>query len=394
MNRSVSIKLFARILPGENSSLSDQIPHCPNPGCKNFRNPPSDSKWYMHYGWYQTKIRGKVRRLRCKTCDTTFSPMAFHIDHFAKRTVDYVAVLTHLVSSSGNANTCRILGIRDSTLSNRVRRLSRVCQAIHSQVRRELGCGQSEAAFVLDGFESFCQSQYHPNNINIVVGSGHEFIYQAGLSVLKRKGRMSAKQKATRDRLEKEHPTNSKETEHSVANLLQDIGVHANGRTGIPLFTDEHKTYPRSLATADPQGDTFVHYQISSKEPRGRYNPLFPVNYADRQFRKDLANHVRETVQFARSPVAMMSRLALYLFYHNYLSPYRVRRFRKGDWSTRAEMMSIGEDRLKEIVAQHWGRRTFEKKTELWSAEKKTWEMGWRNPGEKFGQYVPKYIAA
>src|SRR5690606_39326177 len=119
-----------------------------------------------------------------------------------------------------------------------------------------------------------------------------------------------------------------------------------------------------------------------------------PVNYADRQFRKDLANHVRETVQFARSPVAMMSRLALYLFYHNYLSPYRVRRFRKGDWSTRAEMMSIGEDRLKEIVAQHWGRRTFQKKTELWSAEKKTWEMGWRNPGEKFGQYVPKYIAA
>jgi len=320
--------------------------------------------------------------------------MNFHIDHYAKVDVDYTAVLTHLTSSSGNANTCRILGIRDSTLSNRVRRLSRVLLAIHSKIRKELAELSKETSFVLDGFESFCDSQYHPNNINLLLGSSCEYIYQIGLSVLKRKGRMTAKQRAIRDQMEQEHKTNPAETRLSVANLLQDIQLYRNEETGMLLVTDEHKTYPKSLALVDPQGIYFNHQQVSSKEHRDRSNPMFPVNYADRQFRKDLANHVRETVQFARSPVAMMARLSVYQFYHNYLSPYRVAEYKKNVRKSRAEKLSMSHKRLKQIIKEYWGGRPFQQKTDLWREERKTWTMGWRNPGENFGQYVPKFIDA
>ncbi|MFP4564035.1 MAG: hypothetical protein ACLFRY_12085 [Spirochaetia bacterium] len=41
-------------------------------------------------------------------------------------------------------------------------------------------------------------------------------------------------------------------------------------------------------------------------------NPLFPVNYLDRQIRKDNSNHLRKTVQFSRDVDSRMERMAVY----------------------------------------------------------------------------------
>jgi|GEM_PF-4274898 len=44
-----------------------------------------------------------------------------------------------------------------------------------------------------------------------------------------------------------------------------------------------------------------THRRYSSRLPRTVGNPLFPVNYIDRECRKDMAEYVRETIRFARS---------------------------------------------------------------------------------------------
>lgn len=118
------------------------------------------------------------------------------------------------------------------------------------------------------------------------------------------------------------------------------------------------------------------------------------ANYIDRQFRKDQANHVRETVQFARCPQAMMSRLTIYQVYHNCFSPWRVKQWRQKDYRTRVEMMGMSSGRLAQLVDQVWGRRVFRAKCDLWEEEKTTWDMGWRNPGINIGRHIPAYIQA
>ncbi|GAB1481198.1 hypothetical protein MASR2M78_00130 [Treponema sp.] len=49
-----------------------------------------------------------------------------------------------------------------------------------------------EENLVTDGFESFTQSQYHPCNINILVGTNSQFLYGTTFAPLRRKGRMTA----------------------------------------------------------------------------------------------------------------------------------------------------------------------------------------------------------
>ncbi len=86
-----------------------------------------------------------------------------------------------------------------------------------------------------------------------------------------------------------------------------------------------------SLATisrcdaADARHDgRLIHRRVDSRAPRTTSNPLFPVNYMDREFRKDLAEHVRETVRFARNVNHSMERLWVYLLSHNLFKRFRI----------------------------------------------------------------------
>jgi hypothetical protein len=221
-----------------------------------------------------------------------------------------------------------------------------------------------------------------------------------GLSVLKRKGRMTEEQKLKRNEMEQANPTDPKQTATSVYNLLQDIilSFRQTAKNGPSrskrklLITDEHKSYPKSLAKADPDKQYFDHLRVSSRAYRNCANLLFPVNYVDRQLRKDQANHTRESVQFARCPQAMMTRLTIYQVYHNCMSPYRIKKYRKGDVRTRVERMGLSRERLGQLFLEVWGKRVFRGKVQLWREELKTWDMKWRNPGIDMGGYVPRYI--
>jgi hypothetical protein len=67
------------------------------------------------------------------------------------------------------------------------------------------------------------------------------------------------------------------------------------------------------------------HQRTSSRVVRNCENPLFPVNYLDREFRKDQACHVRETVQWSKTVNNTMERMMVYLAYHNLFKPFRIK---------------------------------------------------------------------
>ncbi len=165
-----------------------------------------------------------------------------------------------------------------------------------------------------DGLESFSLSQYFPHHINIFAGSESEFIYSMGFANLRRKGRMINAQKKRRLELESIEKADPKAIEKSFINIASELIQLLKEKkvAGNTLTTDIPKSYTRAFAKIKDFKKYFLHESISSHEFRDKNNPLFPVNYIDRQIRKDACNHVRETVPFPRCPRAMMMRMTLY----------------------------------------------------------------------------------
>jgi len=366
------------------------IPHCPNPSCVNFHAPRA-GKWYQRYGSHHTEAFGEVPRFKCTSCGKTFSTQTFHIDYYAKKVIDYEPIIEHLVTASGNLDLYRKLGVSADSVENRIERLCRVVLAIHSALLQALPLQEDFAA---DGLESFSYSQFFPNHVNLIAGSRSEFIYELGLAVLRRKGRMTEHQREKRKVLETIGRADPKGIEKSMRHLAEDL-THRLASKGVVrrvLFSDEHPAYPRAFRRIPDFPLQLLHVQIPSTTPRTWLNPLFPVNYLDRQLRKDSSDLVRQTVQFAHCPSSLMARMAIYRFYHNCVIPRRVRACRRKNHETHAERAGVPPELLKAIIARHWMHRCFLLKQNLGAEERSTWLCEWRNPGIPSGRYVPKYV--
>ncbi|MBL8967752.1 MAG: hypothetical protein JNG85_12145 [Spirochaetaceae bacterium] len=133
-----------------------------------------------------------------------------------------------------------------------------------------------------------------------------------------------------------------------------------------------------------------VHRTVSSRAARTRANPLFPVNYLDRELRKDLHEHVRETVCFGRNINRQMERLALYIFAHNYRKRYRI----PNDRRSHAEVAGYDPRRIAVELKLVWKRRAFLSLTETTPSMRDSWLRLRETPLKKGKDYLPRYAAA
>ncbi len=167
---------------------------------------------------------------------------------------------------------------------------------------------------VVDGFESFAYSQYHPLHVNVAVGAVSQFLYAFTGAELRRKGRMTEAQKARRAALESEQGRPPPDAiERSVAALLRPLAPE--GST-LRIRSDEHQAYPRAFRRL--RGVSIYHGQTSSKTARTPRNPLFPVNRLDLLARHGGANHKRETIAFSKRFGAVLERFAIFAVWLNF----------------------------------------------------------------------------
>jgi len=246
-------------------------------------------------------------------------------------------------------------------VANRHSRLARQAIALQTEALESL---RLREPLVFDGFESFAFSQYYPNNINLLVGADSQFVLGMNATVLRRKGRMTEAQKAKRKRLEKVYRA-PRDGIFSTSRKLLEFGCDlslASGRLPIKIRSDEKKEYVRALASLRPYGawldlDLVVHEMTSSRQPRTSENPLFAVNYLDRQLRKDLADHVRETVRFARRLQQSLERVMIHLGHHNFFKPYRTRQ--PDPRRTHAEAAGLGRNEVEALRQRSLTQRAF-----------------------------------
>ena len=296
-------------------------PFCPNEKCKNHFLTTPDYSEFSHNGYYSTKLHKRLRIFLCKKCGRKFSERSFSIDFCFHKKISYEAILNEVNTCTGIRAIGRNLKCSRGIVQRRISRLARQSIALHNSLIKKSRLKEDLAA---DGFESFAVSQYFPNNINILVGKESQFLYFADYSYLRRKGRMTEYQK-NRNRQIKSLFACKKSITASFSSLVEFTLelLERSQLKQITLYTDEKYQYCRVLQRLDLPGNIH-HKRTSSRKYRNMQNNNFPVNYMDREIRKDLAEHVRESTRFSRNVNNCMERLSLFRLRHNYLKLHRI----------------------------------------------------------------------
>jgi transposase-like protein len=375
-----------------------EITFCPNPHCR-FHNPRQfdpHSSWYIHYGYHLTKVVGPVRRYKCKLCGRSFSDRTFDIDYYTKRSIPYDQIFLRLVTAESVSGIGRNLEISAPSIQNRIDRLSREALALHERLETHFSLREN---LVADGFESFDVSQFFPNNINILVGQDSQYLYGFTHTTIRRKGKMTREQKAKRETLEQRFRAPKAGIETSFADLLNLICRLWNKirLPSLSLLTDEHPSYPRAISRLSSLVDalhegSFRHIQFPSTLVRTSHNPLFPVNYSDRELRKDLSAYHRESTCFSRNVANGLGRLAIYQAWHNFIKPYRVKR-PGGKLPPHGLYGGIDKGSLADELGRLFTTRSFLSHLDLREDRLNVWMKRGRTPLKEKRDYLPKYAS-
>jgi transposase-like protein len=289
-------------------------PHCPRSDCR-YHQCATGWRW-VRFGSYPRRCQPqRIQRFRCGHCRATFSTQTFATTYYLKRPELLEPIFQRLLAGSGYRQITREAGCGHATVAGQAARLGRHALLFLAAHRP---AGLLAEPVVIDGFESFAFSQYHPLHLNLVVGAGSHYVYGFTLSTLRRKGCMTARQRQRRARLEATHGRPDPQAlERDMAAALR-LAVPAP--QPLTVRSDEHPAYPRALRRL--HGYAVRHECTPSIQARTPGNPLFPVNLLDLLLRHNGAHHKRQTIAFAKRHQAVIERAALLLLWRNFTKPF------------------------------------------------------------------------
>jgi hypothetical protein len=270
----------------------------------------------VRFGCYARQCEPRViPRFRCGHCRATFSSQTFSTTYFLKRPELLEAIFHRLLAGSGLRQITREARCTHATVMGQAARLGR--HALLFLAHHRPG-GPLAEPLVIDGFESFAFSQYHPLHLHLAIGAESHFAYAFTHSRLRRKGRMTARQQRVRRELEARHGRpDPRAVELDMAAALR---IAAPLAQRLTVRSDEHPAYPRALARL--AGYVIRHERTPSIAARTPGNPLFPVNLMDLLLRHHSANHKREGIAFSKRHQAVIERAALLMLWRNFSKPF------------------------------------------------------------------------
>ncbi|HXV13582.1 MAG TPA: hypothetical protein VEC56_05195, partial [Candidatus Krumholzibacteria bacterium] len=292
----------------------------------------------------------RIQRFTCLGCHRHFSTQTFSTSYWQKRPELMGRIVMMVVGCMGNRQMARALLCSPATVAHQVARLGRHCLLVQAN---ELGRIDSLREIAIDGFESFEWSQYFPfhHNVAVDVESGY-FLYHTD-SPLRRKGRMTAHQKARRAYLE---TSLGRPDPRAVEAGVRDLLAPLVSRRVASIRSDDHRAYPRAI---EGLGGSIAHRITSSKERRDQRNPLWEVNLLDLMIRHSTAAHKRETIAWAKRRQASIEKLTIFQVWRNYIK----RRHEKGARVTPAMRLGLTTRpwRIRDLLA----RRLYVERTGL-----------------------------
>ena len=288
-------------------------PHCPRTDCR-YHLCATDWHW-THHGTYTRACEPRViPRFRCDHCGVTFSSQTFSATYYLKRPELLERLFYRHVACSCYRQFAREARCAHSTLMRQAARIGRHCLLVMAEAMGHSALAAVSEPLVIDGFESFAYSQYHPLHLHLVAGAESHFVYGLTHSRLRRKGSMTAGQKRRRSRIEAKHGRpDPKAIEVDMAAALR---LAAPTPQALVVRSDEHPAYPRSFRRLSDYDIT--HERTPSVQARTAGNPLFPVNRMDLLLRHSGSNHKRETIAFSKRHQCVIERAAVHLVWCNF----------------------------------------------------------------------------
>jgi len=288
-------------------------PHCPRSGCR-YHHCAAGWRWIRWGSFSRRCAPQRIQRFRCAHCGVTFSTQTFATTYYLKCPALLEPLFHRLLAGSGLRQITREARCAHGTLMGQCARLGRHALLFLAQ---NAPPGPTEPV-AIDGFESFAFSQYHPLHLHLVVGAQSHFTYAFTHSRLRRKGRMTERQKRRRARLEARH---GRPAPHAIErDMERALRIAAPAAQPIVVRSDEHPAYPRALRRL--HGYALRHERTPSLQARTSGNPLFPVNLMDLLLRHHSANHKREGIAFSKRHQAVIERAALLILWRNFAKPF------------------------------------------------------------------------
>ena len=333
-------------------------PFCPAPDCRFHRSPAPGWHWVRIGHYRRQRPPWTVQRYRCSHCRRSFSDQTFTVSYWLRRPELIGPVFHRLVGCSGYRQIARECEVSPSTIARHAARLGRHCLLFHQRMRPR---GPIAERLVLDGFESFEWSQYHPTSFQLLVGAPSHYCYGFTDSERRRSGRMSARQRRRRAALEARWGRpDPRSVEREVATLLALVAPQPQR---LELDSDEHQDYPRALRRVGHL--TVQHRMTSSRAARTARNPLFAINLLDLLIRHSGANHKRETIAFSKRRQSAVERLWVFVVWRNWLKWFSERRrdatpaMRLGLTERRWQVAEVLGERLfpsRVVLPERWAR--------------------------------------
>ena len=315
-------------------------PHCPRSDCDYHRSRPG---WrWVHYGSFVRQATPtSIPRFRCQHCRRTFSSQSFSPTYWLRRPELLESIAHGVLACSGYRQMARSRNCSHSTVMGQVRRLGRHALLLLEKHRPRRAM---QEPLVVDGFESFAYSQYHPLYLNLVVGAQSHYVYAFTHSPMRRKGAMTEGQRKRRAAMEAED--GRPDPRAIELGTFKALSLAARRAQPLVVRSDEHKAYPRALRRM--LGYEITHECTSSKVARTPKNPLFPVNRLDLQLRHNSSNHKRETIAFSKRHQSVVERAAWLIAWLNLVKPFSERH----DGGTPAMRVGTAERRytVKELL--------------------------------------------
>ena len=237
-------------------------PFCPRTDCPHHHCPAG---WrYRRFGTYTRQAEPRtIQRFRCGHCGVTFSTQTFATTYYLKRPELLEPLFFRLLACSGYRQLAREARCAPTTAMRQAARLGRHALLF---LARHRPAGPLAEPLVVDGFESFAFSQYHPLHLNVAVGADSHYVYAFTHARLRRKGRMTARQKRRRAALEREHGrADPKALERGMAQLLrlaapepQGLSRRAPTQSSSPGTPPVRPAWRVHASTASPSTRSFM----------------------------------------------------------------------------------------------------------------------------------------
>jgi hypothetical protein len=264
-------------------------------------------------GFYHPLCRSHaVPRFRCRFCGRRFSRQTFRADRRQKKPSINAACLDLMVACVGLRQAARVLRVARRTVERRFAWLGR--HAADFQANR-LAVARMPGPFQLDELESFEANRYQPVTVPVLIERSSLFIVATAVGPLRRKGRLTPRQRRLRAEHEAVHgrrPSQSPQAVHAVLSRLGAVAPQAP----VVLESDHKPLYGR--LASELLGSRFVWRTHSASARRDRRNPLFPINHTNARLRHFLARLRRRTWCVTKRRTCLQAHLAIATLWSNF----------------------------------------------------------------------------